>query len=274
MHLTLETDNDYDLLLRYKSQPETINVYTFHVKPFWWQTLWFKIIAITFSLSLFFILLFYFYRNKKKQQLLKKQEEIKKGMLELKAIRSQLNPHFIFNALSSIQGLINSNKINDANYYLSGFSDLMRNTLAQSDKIFQPLEKEIAILETYIKIEQLRFGFKYEMNVDANIKTNEIEIPSLLLQPLVENAIKHGVSALREKGNVTIHFFIGDNNLIAEIKDNGAGFDDANKNGFGWQLTNDRITLLNKMNKEQSIDKKIFRVNNETVVQIIFKNII
>lgn len=266
----LQSNTNYTLLVRYINYPKNIWEKTFYVLPQWYQTNTFKFITGIVTAFLLMVLIFIFYNKK----LIEERKRKAKLSLELKAIRSQLNPHFIFNALSSIQGLINSNKINDANYYLSGFSDLMRNTLAQSDKIFQPLEKEIAILETYIKIEQLRFGFKYEMNVDANIKTNEIEIPSLLLQPLVENAIKHGVSALREKGNVTIHFFIGDNNLIAEIKDNGAGFDDANKNGFGWQLTNDRITLLNKMNKEQSIDKKIFRVNNETVVQIIFKNII
>jgi two-component system, LytTR family, sensor kinase len=273
--LELAANNDYNLLFRYKSQPDTINVYSVDVKPYWWQTLWFKIVAIIFSLLILFVLIFYFYRNRKKQQLLKQQEETEKRILELKAIRSQLNPHFIFNSLSSIQGLINSNKIDDANYYLAEFSNLMRNTLIESDKLYQTLQKEIELLETYLKLEQLRFQFKYEMNVAANIKTNEIEIPSLLLQPLVENAVKHGVSELREKGKVSILFFTTANNLIAEIKDNGSGFNNKNKaEGFGLKLTYDRIVLLNKMNKDQIIDKKIFRINNETVIQIIFKNII
>jgi two-component system, LytTR family, sensor kinase len=275
LHLDLQANNNYELLFRYKFQPETTNVYSFHVKPFWWQSWWFKVLAIIFSLSLLFFLIFYFYQNRKKQQLLKQQEETEKRILELKAIRSQLNPHFIFNSLSSIQGLINSNKIDDANYYLAEFSNLMRNTLIESDKLYQTLQKEIELLETYLKLEQLRFQFEYEIKTDENIKTNEIEIPSLLLQPLVENAVKHGVSELREKGKVSILFFTTANNLIAEIKDNGSGFNNKNNaEGFGLKLTYDRIVLLNKMNKDQIIDKKIFRINNETVIQIIFKNII
>ncbi|MBS1735696.1 MAG: histidine kinase [Bacteroidetes bacterium] len=205
-------------------------------------------------------------------QLIKQREETEKSMLELKAIRSQLNPHFIFNSLSSIQGLINTNKIESANVYLSEFSNLMRNTLTESDKIFQPLDKEINMLETYLKIEQLRFQFEYSIKVDGNAVLNQIEIPSLLLQPLVENAIKHGVSGLREKGKVDIHFYLKNRNLFAEIEDNGNGLSGKkNPNGYGLKLTDERILLLNKI-KGQHIEKKIFRMNNKTVVQIIFTN--
>jgi len=237
--------------------------------------LWFIAIAILLSTIALFILIFYLYRTRRKKELLMQQEETEKGMLELKAIRSQLNPHFIFNSLSSIQGLINSNQTDAANFYLSEFSNLMRNALVESDKIYYPLEKEIKILETYLKIEQLRFQFEYKITIDEAIKTNEIEIPSLLLQPLVENAVKHGVSGLGEKGEININFSIQDHSLLAQIKDNGNGFGDKiKKEGFGLKLTNERITLLNKMHKEQKIDKKILRINNETVVQVIFENAI
>ena len=206
-------------MLRYKFQPETLSVYLIEVKPIWWQRTLFKIIASLIVLSVIFFSLFHFYRKRKKRQLIKQREETEKSMLELKAIRSQLNPHFIFNSLSSIQGLINTNKIESANVYLSEFSNLMRNTLTESDKIFQPLDKEVNMLETYLKIEQLRFQFEYSIKVDCNAELNQIEIPSLLLQPLVENAIKHGVSRLREKGKVDIHFYLKNRNLFAEIED-------------------------------------------------------
>lgn len=274
MPLALRSGYDYTLLLRYKFQPETVNEYTFIVKPHWWQTTFFRLFSVLLSAIILFLLLFYLYKKRKKKQKIIQQEHTQKMLLEIKAIRAQLNPHFIFNALSSIQGLINSGKINDANFYLSEFSNLMRNTLTESDTIFHPLEKEIKLLETYLKLEQLRFQFDYKIELDINIKVNEIEIPSLLLQPLVENAVKHGVSALQEKGKIYINFFISDRDLIAEVKDNGGGFNSViTPDGYGFKLTNDRIILLNKMNKEQQICKKIFRKNDQTIVQLIFKNL-
>jgi two-component system, LytTR family, sensor kinase len=183
-----------------------------------------------------------------------------------------LNPHFIFNSLSSIQGLINTNKLNDANLYLSEFSNLMRNTLTESDKLYQILQKEIELLQTYLKLEQLRFQFEFKIETDDIEKINDIRIPSLLLQPIVENAVKHGVAELREKGKISIHFYAINSNLIVEIKDNGKGFPVKNHlNGYGLKITDERISLLNKING-QKIEKKIFRMNNETVVEIIFKN--
>ena len=272
LHLDLQPGNDYDLLLRYKSQPESTNIYSFYVKPFWWQTGWFKILEALFYLLILFLLIFYFYRRKKKRQLIKQQEKTERLLLELKSMRSQLNPHFIFNSLSSIQGLINTNKLDDANLYLSQFSNLMRNALTENDKLYQTLEKEIELLQTYLKMEQLRFQFEFKIETQDGEKINGIGIPSLLLQPIVENAVKHGVAELREKGKINIHFYAVSDNLVAEIKDNGKGFPVKNDlNGYGLKITDERISLLNKING-QKIEKKIFRMNNETVVEIIFKN--
>jgi len=273
LHLQLQAGNEFDLFLRYKFQPETINHYVITIKKHWWQTTFFKLLIILFCLLLIFLLLFYFYQIRKKEQLLKQQKETETITLKLKAIRSQLNPHFIFNCLNSIQSLINTNRIAAANEYLSEFSTLMRDALADSDKIFQHLDKEIKILENYLKLERLRFEFEYTINTSTEIKPNEIEIPSLLLQPLVENAVKHGVSHLREKGKVSINFFKNNTNFIAEIKDNGKGFTDEKQfNGYGWKLTNDKIQLIAGMLKDQKIEKKIFRKDGATFVQIIFKN--
>ena len=272
LHLDLQTGNDYELLLRYKFQPETTNIYSFQVKPFWWQTGWFKILEGLFYLLILFLLIFYFYRRKKKRQLIKQQEKTERLLLELKSIRSQLNPHFIFNSLSSIQGLINTNKLDDANLYLSQFSNLMRNALTENDKLYQTLQREIELLQTYLKMEQLRFQFEFKIETENVEKINGIEIPSLLLQPIVENAVKHGVAELREKGKINIHFYAITDNLVIEIKDNGKGFPGKNNlNGYGLKITDERISLLNKING-QKIEKKIFRRDDETIVQIIFTN--
>jgi len=193
----------------------------------------------------------------------------------LRAIHGQLNPHFIFNSLNSIQGLINTNKISKANEYLSEFSNLIRNTLIDSDKIYHTLDKEIKTLITYLKLEQLRFEFDYHFKIDESINISEIEFPTLLLQPLVENAVKHGVSGLRDEGEITIHFFRDNHNLMVEIMDNGKGFENkAQQNGYGWKLTNDKIELLNKISGSESITKDLFRKNEKTVLQLSFKNLI
>jgi two-component system LytT family sensor kinase len=271
LHLDLQAGNDYDLLLRYKFQPETTNVYSISVKAFWWQTGWFRILEALFCLLIIFLLFFYFYRKKKKKQLLKQQEKSERLLLELKSIRAQLNPHFIFNSLSSIQGLINTNKLDDANLYLSQFSDLMRNALTENDKLYQTLQKEIQLLQAYLKMEQLRFQFEFKIETDNSGKINTVEIPSLLLQPIVENAVKHGVAELREKGKINIHFCVMNDSLVAEIKDNGKGFSDKNNfNGYGLKITDERISLLNKING-QKIEKKIYRRDGETIVQITFE---
>lgn len=273
LHLDLQSNTDYDLFLRYKFQPETINHYVVTVKPYWWQSILFRVIAAIIILSLIVITGFYYYKKRKEKQLLNQKEETEKLILNLRAIHGQLNPHFIFNSLNSIQGLINTNRISKANEYLSEFSSLMRNTLIDSDKIYHSLDKELKILRTYLKLEQLRFEFNYNFKIDESINIHEIEFPGMLLQPLIENAVRHGVSGLREKGEIVIHFYRDNHNLITEIKDNGKGFEDKSEsNGYGSKLTDDKIKLLNKISGGESITKNIFRKNESTVIQIIFKN--
>ena len=260
-------------MLRYKFQQETIGHYQIIVKPYWWQKDIFKIIAAIISLSILILMGFYFYRKRKQNELIQQREETEKLILNLRAIHGQLNPHFIFNALSSIQGLINTNEISKANEYLSDFSNLLRNTLNDSDTIYHNLNEEIKILSNYLKLEQLRFQFDYSFKLDENINLNEIEFPTMLLQPLVENAVRHGVSMLREAGEIIIHFYRENHNLIAEITDNGKGFENKDESkGYGRKLTNDKIELLNKISGSELITKTIFRENQKTVIKISFKN--
>ena len=166
--------------------------------------------------------------------------------LELKAIRSQMNPHFIFNALSSIQHLINQNKNDEANQYLLNFSNLLRMVLATSEKKLVSLSEETALLTLYLQLEQLRVPFDYRIDIDNTIQPDNEEIPGMLIQPIVENAVKHGVSSI-PNGMITVHFRKEEHVLFVEITDNGAGFPlSIQPNGFGLKATEERLRLINE----------------------------
>jgi len=286
--ITIWKDNDYDnsfiwlkqnqpgnyqLKIRYSVQPNHITTYRFSVLPAWYQTTLFKIaigiIFIAFLGGLLFMVLLI--RQKRLTRL--ESSNRTKLQLELKAIYAQLNPHFVFNALSSIQGLINKQDIRGANSYLSDFAKLMRESLQSGNREETPLKKEIVVLETYLRLEKLRFGFEFQIVVQENINTYEINIPSLLLQPLVENAIKHGISGDQKDGNITIHFNAIADDIVVTISDNGRGFDPAIPTlGYGLKLTRDRIELLNKLKPVQRIDFNIQSEPTGTEITLAFNN--
>ncbi|MEJ0105263.1 MAG: histidine kinase [Bacteroidota bacterium] len=220
----------YVLKVRFAKQRHNITEYKFEVKTAWYQAVSFKIIAafiIIASLSSVVLLL---RLRKQKKKLVAEQQQKEKAETELKTLRAQLNPHFVFNSLSSIQGLINNNEIENANKYLSDFANLMRTTLTASDKNNNNLTDEIKALENYLQLEQLRFHFQYSIYVDEAINPSTTEIPSLLLQPLVENAVKHGVSGQQEKGVIQIKFTQQEKDLAISVTDNGNGFAHTEKN--------------------------------------------
>ncbi|MEZ0607311.1 sensor histidine kinase [Fibrella sp. WM1] len=244
----------YQLNIRYTAQPLHVTSYPFVVEPAWYQSYGFKImmgIVVAACLgALLFLLLYVQQKQKSRAELAKKT----KLQLELKAIYAQLNPHFVFNALNSIQGLINKQDIQGANNYLSDFARLLRESLANNNKDEISLHEERQTLDTYLKLEQLRFGFQYEITLADSINPYESSIPALLLQPLVENAVKHGVSALGEAGRIQVRFDRINDTMLVQISDNGNGFRaDAPTGGFGLKLTRDRIKLLTELNREQPI---------------------
>jgi len=185
-------------------------------------------------------------RNKKKLLVEQQQKEISKSKLEV--VRSQLNPHFLFNALAGIQNLMNKNEIDNANRYLSKFARLTRNVLDSKELV--SLTEEKTLLDDYLQMEQLRFGFQYSINSSVNLDTENIEIPSMLLQPLVENAVKHGIAEKGAEGKIIVCFEKQASDLILSIKDNGKGFDATQTyNGLGLALSKNRISLLNTIYK-------------------------
>ena len=185
-------------------------------------------------------------------------------MLEQKALRLQMNPHFIFNALNSIQALVSSNDSKTARLYLAKFSKLMRQILDNSRRTSIPLENEIATLENYLAIEQFcnNHRFDYHIDYDDDLDVESIEIPPIIVQPFVENAIVHGVTQLDKKGKIIVRFFIEKEVLICEVEDNGIGRSAAAKmksqrdqqhKSTALLITQERLDTLNKKSVQPSI---------------------
>ncbi len=154
-----------------------------------------------------------------------KQRKVSNQQLALRSLRSQMNPHFIFNALNSVNSFISLNNERDANKFLSEFSSLMRTVMENSEYDFISLTKEIEILNIYLKLEHHRFKdkFTFHLNIDENIDEDHIQLPPMLIQPYLENAIWHGLRYKNEKGFLQINIKEQSNKIIIEIMDDGIG---------------------------------------------------
>ena len=202
------------------------------------------------------LLLYFMYRNNK-------QQKLANNLLALKSMRSQMNPHFIFNALNSVNSFIAVNDERNANRYLSEFSVLMRSVLENSDEDFIPLTKEVELLELYVKLEHNRFKdkFNYQINVDKKIDLEQFSIPPMLLQPYIENAIWHGLRYKKEIGNLEISITKKDSETLSIIiVDDGIGRKKSQELKTKNQLKQkskamstikNRILILNNMYKER-----------------------
>ncbi len=236
-----------------------------------------QILALFFFYGVLLLIMFaivYFpirRRNKRQQKKLQQQNEI--SQLKLQSIRSQLNPHFVFNALAGIQNLMNKNETEKANNYLAAFSRITRSVLDNSAKELITVDEEIKLLTDYLQMEQLRFGFKYNIDVAEELDKHNIEIPAMLLQPFVENAVKHGISSLKENGSINVSFAKINNDLQLSVTDNGKGFDmGKDYNGLGLQLSKSRIALLNTVYKTTPAQLNIESNAQGTKVNITLKN--
>ncbi len=154
-----------------------------------------------------------------------KQRKVANQQLALRSLRSQMNPHFIFNALNSVNSFISSNNEREANKFLSEFSSLMRTVMENSEYDFIPLTKELEIINIYLQLEHHRFKdkFQFQLNVDENIDEDQIQLPPMLIQPYIENAIWHGLRYKKDKGFLSIHITHENDALIVQIADDGIG---------------------------------------------------
>lgn len=287
VHLYNMPYGKYNISVRYKYDPENTLKIKLVIFPPWWKTWWFYGITIILLSSL----TAFTYRRRIKKI---RQEESEKNQLqkriaeiEMTALRAQMNPHFIFNCLNSINRFILVNNSEVASDYLTKFSKLIRMILDGSREDFIPLERELEALKLYIEMESMRFqdSFTWRIKVNENVNVHEIMIPPLSLQPYVENAIWHGLmQAPPENGKkLDIDVYVDENNTIIEIRDNGVGREKAkqlkSKTGdhhksHGISLTEERLTLMQKLKGVRSdiIIEDLYDMKNEpcgTKIKII-----
>jgi anti-sigma regulatory factor (Ser/Thr protein kinase) len=193
--------------------------------PFWQDILfWVAVSLVAFTVFVYFLQRSN--QQKQKAAINKALTEKKLVELEMQALMSQINPHFIFNCLNSIKGFIYEKDFRQADKYLDKFSDLLRSTLNHAESSFITVKDEIKYLDTYLQLEKLRFDekFDYEIHADKEVLNEKIHVPAMLLQPYVENAIRHGVRHLEnKKGKIDIILKKENGSLVCEIDDNGIG---------------------------------------------------
>lgn len=220
-------------------------------KPLWLKP-WF--IALESILVLGGIVFLFFYLTRR----VRAKESIRRQMNELKlqSLRSQMNPHFLFNSLNSIQHYINNNEKRSANRYLTKFATLMRAILEQSRKQYVKVDEEVSWLKLYLDLETMRFEdrFNYEFEVSDEVKMANPKLPPMMLQPFIENALLHGFVDLPVKGHIKVSLKIKDNQLLCTIADNGIGLEksmekkqrQSGHNSAAMKITNTRIETLQK----------------------------
>lgn len=225
--------------------------------PFW-QRWWFYVLMVLLGSGIVAVLFMIRIR------FINRRAELRNKVTasQLTALKSQMNPHFLFNTLNSLQDLILKHDIKNSNYYLNKFSVLMREILDISGKDEIPLAREIKLLDTYLELEKLRFGdeFRFTIKVDEEIDVEHLQLPPMIIQPFIENALKHGL--LHKKGDkrLDIEFSLTDEILVCEILDNGVGRKRSEEiksrnarthQSFATEATDKRMDLLNSYNDKK-----------------------
>lgn len=246
-----------------------------------WQKWWFYLISSLIIVLIVFLITLRVIKNIRRKSVIRNEIISSK----LTAIRAQMNPHFTYNTLNSIQDLILKQDIKRTNYYLSKFSTLMRKVLEFSENETIILEDEVELIQDYLELEKLRFGddFEFIIQVSNSLQTNSVFIPSLIIQPFVENAIKHGL--LHKKGQKKLNISFNDNQeyILVIIEDNGVGrvrsAEITSKRkyihkSFAVSATQRRIDLLNqereKLIKLEIVDKYDSNISTGTIVKLYF----
>lgn len=226
---------------------------------------WFRVALILLAIGLAWALTSWRIRRIRKRYREKIETNTRIATLEQQALKAQMNPHFIFNCLNSIQQYVIDKDILGANRFITGFSRLIRQTLENSSKQLISVAEEEAFINAYLSLEKLRFEgrFEYQVHIDGQINKEEMFLPPMLLQPYVENSIRHGIRLKQNGvGMVNINISLASDRLICTVIDNGVGREAAKRyksnqhieyQSKGMLLTSQRIALFNKNAKEQIV---------------------
>lgn len=242
----------------YNYSPEqTLKV---NILPPFWTTWWFRLTSSSLALGLTYFLI----QNRIRR--IKSKAALQQTLAELKsqALTAQLNPHLVFNVMNSIQGMVVEQKAEEANILIAQFSNYLRNSLNKSKLSLVSIHEEIMLLKQYLDLEKQRFGHQLHISLRTDLDNGDIQVPPLILQPLVENAIKHGVRPkLKEVGIIHIEILQERELLRLIVEDNGVGFKDPVCFGDGLQITRERLNAVPGINSLQILCKR-----NPTKVEI------
>src|SRR5215203_2453342 len=197
-----------------------------------------------------------YYRKYREREVIASQLEAQLAQAQLDSLRMQLHPHFLFNTLNGIVGLVRDNKNNTAVRMLVGLSDLLRHTLEHSARQEVELREEINFIKLYLSIQEMRFSDRLQIEFDIDPATTRAMVPNLILQPLTENALRHGIGNKSESGIVGIGSAVEDGRLWLTVYDNGAGLADdwQSKSGAGIGLANTAARLQQLYNEDHQFD--------------------
>lgn len=238
---------------------ELPNEFSFTITPPYYKTWWFQLLAVILIMALVYLLALFRIYTVKRDQKREFERRVEMSRIELKALRTQMNPHFVFNSLNAIQHYIVNSKSEEAIRYLSKFARLIRMILTYSDKPTVTVGEDLETLKLYIELEKMRFEdkFDYLLDVDSSVDLDYDIMPPLLMQPYVENAILHGLNPKPEKGLLQVHLKSENNLLICTITDNGIGRQRSSeiKHGtsnrehrsMGMKITEERLKILNEI---------------------------
>ncbi|HEV7781963.1 MAG TPA: histidine kinase [Chitinophagaceae bacterium] len=238
----------------------------FRIRTPFWKSQWFWALLVVTGFAVTIWLIQRRNRLRQEKEIEKITTEKKLTELEMQALKAQINPHFVFNCLNSIKGFIYDKNYAQADIYLDKFSDLMRSTIDNSDASLISLAEEIRYLDNYLQLEKLRFNEKFDYTIiaDPQIDKENVFVPAMLLQPYVENAIRHGIRSLENrKGQISITASLENEMLVCMIDDNGIGREHAarlkSKNhieyqGRGMSISRRRAVLYHI--SQEIIDKK------------------
>jgi len=247
---------NYKLSIRaidgFNDNEPVIKSYYFEIRPYFYETSWFRVLMIIlFILGVVAVSRYRYFKVRQKEV---RENKIANTILELKlkAIQSKMNPHFIFNALNNIIYLLNAEKYQDAEDLLQDFSLLLRRFLEKSDSTFLTLQEELAIIDLYLKIEQKRYNQQFSYEIVLPEQLSKREIPTLLIQPFVENAVKHGISHIDRNGFIKIAVRETKKGIEISIEDNGIGRDRSaiinsnriNHSSKGIELVKEKISIM------------------------------
>lgn len=236
-------------------------VFSFEIKTPFFKTWWFITSIIALSIAVVMIIFRIRIQNIRKKEKAEFDRKVEISKVELKALRAQMNPHFVFNSLNSIQHYILNSKSNEAAKYLNKFAKLIRIILSNSEKAMVTVNEDVESLKLYLELESMRFDgkFDYSINIDKSVDGDYDEIPPMLMQPYIENAILHGLNPKDTKGHLKIDIFIKNNYIVCRISDDGIGRIKAGEikrttpsnahKSLGMKITSERVRILNDINK-------------------------